>query len=80
MSAYRTSPVMKHCARYEMRVEKTLAKRASETKKLLLRVISIHNTINKKEASERVEDLVKIIKFKLLPSPSDQHNHPNKLG
>ena len=52
-----------------MHVEKLLAKIISETITFLPHNISIPNTISKKAALERIEDLVELLQSKTLPPP-----------
>ena len=60
---------MGHYRYYEVHVEKTLAKIMSETITFLPSNISMHNTINKKSALEKIKDLVNLLKSKSSPLP-----------
>ena len=67
---------MKHYRCFEVHVEKSLAKRTSETITFLPHNISMPNTISKSASLERIEDLVKLLQSKTSLLPFELHKDP----
>ena len=80
VNAYCTALQMIYCRHYDVRVEKTLAKRTSDNITFLPHNISMPNTVSKIEALERIEDLVKLLQCKPSPPPFEQNNDPTLIA